>query len=336
MTSAAGSDGDPCLEQERRTSAHSGWQRRVRGADMAKESGLGKGLGALFGSVAAEPDEFLTGGSVAAPSEVPIDLIDNDTGQPRKKFDDEKLEELAQSIRTHGVMQPLVVSPAENGRYRIIAGERRFRASKLAGLNMIPVVIRETTEDREALEMALIENIQREDLNPMEQAGALRRLVKDYGLRQEEVASRVGKSRSTVANLMRLLHLPESTQDLVASGKLSAGHARALLPLESEAAITSAVGWILRDDLTVRQTEELVKGLLAEENAKETAAPKEKPKRALPPEFRDAQEQLSERFDTKVRIVGGEDKGKITIAYFSKDQLNSIYELLRGTGGEEL
>ena len=301
---------------------------------MAKESGLGKGLGALFGSAAAEPDDFLDGGSPNTPSEIPIDLIDNDASQPRKQFDGEKLEELAQSIRTHGVMQPLVVTATENGRYRIIAGERRFRASKIAGLRMIPVTVREDTADKDALEMALIENIQREDLNPMEQAGALRRLVKEYGLRQEDVAARVGKSRSAVANLMRLLHLPESTQELVASGQLSAGHARALLPLETEAAISSAVGWILRDELTVRQTEELVKNLLAEAEAKESEVPKQKRKPELPPEYRDAQEQLSTRFDTKVRIVGGEDKGKITIAYFSKDQLNSIYDLLRG--GQDL
>ena len=147
---------------------------------MAKESGLGKGLGALFGAAAAEPDDFLEGGSLSSPSEIPIDLIDNDVSQPRKQFDGEKLEELAQSIRTHGVMQPLVVTATENGRYRIIAGERRFRASKIAGLTVIPVVVREGTADKDALEMALIENIQREDLNPMEQAGALRRLVKEY------------------------------------------------------------------------------------------------------------------------------------------------------------
>lgn len=297
---------------------------------MAKESGLGKGLGALFGAAAAAPDDFITGGSTGAPHELPIDLIDNDASQPRKQFDDDKLEELAQSIRTHGVMQPLLVAETGGGRYRIIAGERRFRAAKLAGLTMLPVVIREAPEDREALEMALIENIQREDLNPMEQAGALRRLVKDYGMRQEEIAARVGKSRSTVANLMRLLHLPESIQELVASGQLSAGHARALLPLETEAAIASAVSWILRDELSVRQTEELVKNLLQEAQTKEEPKPGRKPRPELPPEFRDAQEQLSSRFDTKVRIVGNETKGKITIAYFSKEQLDSIYDLLRG------
>ena len=213
---------------------------------MGKESGLGQGLGALFGSLGAEPDEFLDGAhdSAGAVSQVALDLIDNDTLQPRKQFADDKLEELAKSIRTHGVMQPLIVARRENGRYRIIAGERRFRASRLAGLAEVPVVVREQVEDRDALEMALIENIQREDLNPMEQAAALQRLVRDYGMKQEEIAERVGKSRSAVANLMRLLNLPHAVQQMVEAEEISAGHARALLALQDENSIHTAADWI--------------------------------------------------------------------------------------------
>ena len=296
---------------------------------MGKESGLGQGLGALFGSLGAEPDEFLDGAhdSAGAVSQVALDLIDNDTLQPRKQFADDKLEELAKSIRTHGVMQPLIVARRENGRYRIIAGERRFRASRLAGLAEVPVVVREQVEDRDALEMALIENIQREDLNPMEQAAALQRLVRDYGMKQEEIAERVGKSRSAVANLMRLLNLPHAVQQMVEAEEISAGHARALLALQDENSIHTAADWIKKQDLSVRETEELVRSMLSQPEKKEEKKPA---KREVPPAFRDAMETLSARFDTKVRIVGSESKGRITFDYYSREQLNNLYEVLQG------
>ncbi|MBD5560973.1 MAG: ParB/RepB/Spo0J family partition protein [Clostridia bacterium] len=302
---------------------------------MAKKPVLGTGLSsltAMFGESAA--DDFLDGTGTVNPQELSIELIDNDATQPRKQFDDEKLDELAKSIRTHGIMQPLLVCRTPDGRYRIIAGERRFRAARLAGLTKLPVVIRDAPEAKDALEMALIENIQREDLNPMEQAGALRRLVKEYGMRQEEVAERVGKSRSAVANLMRLLHLPDEIQEMVAEGRLSAGHARALLPLENEAAMLSAASWVLRDDLSVRQTEDLVRSLQAEEKAEEPETAAAKKKKTLPPEFRAAQERLSSLYDTQVKIVGSQEKGKITIAYFSKEQLDALYNALGGADAD--
>lgn len=297
---------------------------------MAKESGLGQGLGALFGSLGTAPEEFLAGNREMpgdGVTSVSLALIDNDTSQPRKQFADDKLEELAKSIRTHGIMQPLIVARTESGRYRIIAGERRFRASKIAGLEMVPVVVREQVEDRDALEMALIENIQREDLNPMEQAAALQRLVREYGMKQEEIAERVGKSRSAVANLMRLLNLPAAVQKMVETEEISAGHARTLLPLQNETSIVTAADWIKKQDLSVRETEELVRTMLSQTEQKESRKPA-KPK--LPPELREAMENLSAQFDTKVRIVGNLSKGRITIDYYSEEQLNNLYEVLQG------
>ncbi|MEG2956871.1 MAG: ParB/RepB/Spo0J family partition protein, partial [Christensenellaceae bacterium] len=188
--------------------------------------GLGKGLGALMGESATEQTE-----SVGV-HEVDIYLLDNDTNQPRKTFDEQKLKELAQSIKIHGIMQPITVVKKE-GRYTIIAGERRFRAAKMAGIDKVPILVKDLT-DKEIVELSLIENIQREDLNPLEQASALNKLVQEYHLKQEEVAKRVGKSRSAIANLMRLLGLPQSVQKMVISNQISAGHARCLLPLEDE------------------------------------------------------------------------------------------------------
>lgn len=291
---------------------------------MGHETGLGKGMDAIFGSAGLDPDEFIEGGS-APIHQLPIDQIDNDTGQPRQVFDEKKLEELAQSIRTHGIMQPLVVSRIDGGRFRIVAGERRFRAAKMAQQATVPVVVRDVEEGSSALELALIENIQREDLNPIEQAEALTRLMEEYGLKQEEVAARVGKSRPAIANLVRLMHLPEPIRNMVSAGTISAGHARALLPLDDEQAIVKAAGWVIKNDLSVRQTEEMVRGM-QKESAKDQEKP---PKKVLSPEVREAQQELSTLFDTKVRIVGSEAKGKITIDYYSKEQLNNLYDALR-------
>ncbi|MEG1754168.1 MAG: ParB/RepB/Spo0J family partition protein, partial [Christensenella sp.] len=213
--------------------------------------GLGKGLGALMADAAT--DSPINEGV----NEIDIFLLDNDTNQPRKKFDEAKLKELAQSIKTHGIMQPIIVYQAD-GRYTIIAGERRFRAAKIAGLSKVPVIVREL-DKREILELSLIENIQREDLNPIEQAAALAQLMEDYDLKQEEIAKRVGKSRSAIANLLRLLSLPETVKRQVVGGILSAGHARCLLSLDDKKQIEDGAKYMIDNDLSVRAAEAYVK-----------------------------------------------------------------------------
>ncbi len=280
---------------------------------MATKRGLGKGLGALMAD-AATSGEGVT--------EVDILLLDNNKNQPRKTFDKEKLEELAQSIKTHGIMQPILVCE-KNGRYTIVAGERRFRASRMAGLKKVPVIVREFSE-REILELALIENIQREDLNAMEQAAALKELTELYDLTQEEVAGRVGKSRSAIANLMRLLSLPAATQKRVEQGELSAGHARSLLSLP-ESDIDKTATAVCTKGLSVRQTEELVRDMLKPK-------PEKKPDEATPPEIKSAQRSLSEALSTKVKIQGDYKRGKILIEYYNKEQLEQLFDALSSLG----
>ncbi len=278
--------------------------------------GLGKGLGALMADAATETIEK------EGANEIDIFLLDNDTNQPRKKFDEAKLKELAQSIKVHGIMQPIIVYKNE-GRYTIIAGERRFRAAKLAGLSKVPVIVRELNK-RQILELSLIENIQREDLNPIEQAAALEQLMRDYDLKQEEVATRVGKSRSAIANLLRLLALPEGVKKHVIAGNLSAGHARCLLPMEDSKKIAEGAKYIIDNDLSVREAEALVKQWM------NPAAPKKaKKKPSLPAEMRDAQDELCRALATKVQIKGTGAKGKITIDYYTADQLEELYEFLK-------
>ncbi len=271
--------------------------------------GLGKGLSALM----AEASE------ASGVTEIDIFLLDNDKNQPRKYFDQEKLEELAQSVRTHGIMQPILVYENE-GRYTIVAGERRFRAAKIAGLKKVPVIIREF-EGSEILELSLIENIQREDLNPIEQAMALSQLVTQYSLTQEQAAERVGKSRSAIANMMRLLALPEDVRAMVQEGKISAGHARCLLTLEDNGEISSLACEIERKGMSVRQAEEAA----ARRKQENTKKPAKKAVQARHPELRDAQDAMGDALDTKVKISGNMDKGKIVIDYYNKEQLEQLY-----------
>ena len=274
---------------------------------------MGKGLGALIGeeisSVPGKPFE-----------EIDIQLLDTDQNQPRKNFDPEKLEELAQSIRTHGVMQPLLVT--QNGsRYTIIAGERRYRAARLAGLATLPVIVKELS-DKDILEISLIENIQREDLSAIEQAEALKALMENYSLTQDEIAKRVGKSRSAIANLTRLISLPAEIKQLVQNGTFSAGHARALLPLEDPRRIAEAAHLVISREFSVRQTEEYIRKLLA------TPIFQNKAPQKRAPELEDAQKTLSELYDTKVSFMGSIKTGKIVIEYYSKEQLETIYDKL--------
>ncbi|MEG0357044.1 MAG: ParB/RepB/Spo0J family partition protein [Christensenellaceae bacterium] len=277
--------------------------------------GLGKGLGALMGESATEQTE-----SVGV-HEVDIYLLDNDTNQPRKTFDEQKLKELAQSIKIHGIMQPITVVKKE-GRYTIIAGERRFRAAKMAGIDKVPILVKDLT-DKEIVELSLIENIQREDLNPLEQASALNKLVQEYHLKQEEVAKRVGKSRSAIANLMRLLGLPQSVQKMVISNQISAGHARCLLPLEDAVRIKDAANIIASRDLSVRQAELLVKDMI------EPKVPQKKKVHKQAVEIVQAQQELSKALATKVEIKGDLKKGKLVIEYYSEQQLEQLYEFIK-------
>ena len=286
---------------------------------MAKPTGLGKGLGALLG------EDFSS--DSANTSTLPLSQIESHASQPRKHFDEAALSELAESIRSHGVIQPLTVRRLSSGYYQIIAGERRWRAAKLAGLSEIPVVIIEA-DDRKAMELAMIENLQREDLNPIEEAEGYRVLMEQYGMTQEQAAQRVGKSRSAVANALRLLDLEENLKVLVEDGNLSAGHARAILPL-SPALRVQAAKTIMQSSLSVRQTEQLVKRLLAKEQE-----PEEPVKKALPEVdyVAEAERSLSSCLGRACRISRGRKKGKIEIEYYDMDDLNDLLEALETLG----
>ncbi len=275
---------------------------------MAKRSGLGKGLDAL-----------IPGGGTPAGNQVQqveIDRIIPNPRQPREHFDPEKLAELAASIREHGIIQPLVVSPDGSGGYILIAGERRLQAARQAGLRKVPVVERETT-DQQRLELALIENIQRADLNPLEEAEAYQHLQDEFGLSHEEIARRVGKSRTAVTNTLRLLQASKAVRQAVLDGRISAGHARALLGLPGEKAQDAALQTVLRDDLSVRRTEALVRKLSGQRLAA-------KPKKSASPELQALQERLQSALGTKVTLRHGRKGGAVTIHYYSDEELEAL------------
>ena len=281
---------------------------------MAKKA-LGKGLGALM-DIREEIDQE----QQKTPSEIDIQLIDINPNQPRKNFDAEKLRELAESIRQHGIIQPLVLKP-EKARYLIVAGERRYRAARMAGLKQVPAVIKEVT-DQELLQLSIIENIQREDLNPLEEAEGIAELMAQFSLNQEEAAEILGRSRSAVANSLRLLNLPQSVKEAVVEGKLSAGHARALLAIKDKTLLEKAALYVLEKQFSVRETEHYVKRLLTE-----------KPRVSAKPanlEFETAEREIGELLETKVHFKGSSKRGKIIIEYFSKEQLYALYEYLKG------
>ncbi len=260
-----------------------------------------------------------------------ISLVEPNRDQPRKYFDDEAITELADSIEKYGIISPLLVQKKEN-HYEIIAGERRWRAAKKAGLREVPIIIKDIS-NQEAVEVSLIENIQREDLNPMEEARAYHRLVKEFGLRQEEVAERVSKSRSAVTNSMRLLKLGVEVQQMVENCSISEGHARALIPIEDAELQKEIAEQIVEQNLSVRQTEMLVKNLQTSET------PVKKVKKDIGREalLKDLAEKLKTKLGTKVNIrQKGKNKGKIEIEYYSDDELDRIYELIQSiqSGGE--
>lgn len=284
---------------------------------MAKTSGLGKGLGALFteNEIATETKNEIT--------VLRISLIEPDREQHRKTFDEQALSELSDSIQTHGLIQPIIVRPLENGNYRIIAGERRWRASKMAGLEEVPVIIRDA-EDMEAAEIALIENLQREDLNPVDEANGYDRLICDYNITQEEVAKKVGKSRSVVTNALRLLNLPPDVLMLLKERKVSAGHARTLLGLKDTELISEACKTVVGKSLSVRATEKLVKQL---NSPKPQKTQQELSKDAY---IKDAERKLTSELGRRVNIkyTSGKESGSLVLEYFDNDDLEEILSLL--------
>lgn len=287
-----------------------------------KKRGLGRGLDALLGgaSVSAMQEEAAKVDTREL-QHLPLDLIQRGKYQPRRDMDPQALEELAQSIKNHGVMQPIVVRPVEGGRYEIIAGERRWRASQQAGLERVPALVREVP-DEAAIAMALIENIQREDLNPIEEAVALQRLQQEFQLTQQQVADAVGKSRVSVSNLLRLIALPEEIKTLLSHGDLEMGHARALLGLPADQQIEGARHVVARG-LTVRQTEALVRQWLSS---------KEKPKAEVKvdPDISRLEQRLAERLGSPVQIKHGhKGKGQLVIRYSSLDELQGVLAHIR-------
>ena len=278
--------------------------------------GLGKGLAALLGDNAMDNQEE------KASLYLPISQVESCAGQPRKQFDPDALADLADSIREHGIIQPLTVRKLQSGYYQIIAGERRWRAARMAGLDQVPAIVIEA-DDRKAMELAMIENLQREDLNPMEEAEGYRQLMEQYNLTQEETAQRVGKSRSAVANALRLLNLCPSVRAMVEDGRLTSGHARTILPL-SPALQKKAADAVLKSDLSVRQTELLVKKL--------TAEVKEKPAvttGGLEVNYaEEAAKALCAHLGRGCKIVSGRKKGRIELEYYGVDDLNNLLDAL--------
>jgi len=277
---------------------------------------LGRGLGALI------PAKESTAARGSGLMEVALDQIAPNPYQPRKTFNEASIEELARSVRTHGIVQPLVVTRAGDNKFKLIAGERRFRAAQKAGLHSVPVVVKEDITAGDALQIALIENIQREDLNPIEEATAYHQLHQEFGLTQEEISKRVGKERSTVANFLRLLKLPESVKKLLASGQLSMGHARALLALESAKKQEQLADRVVKRNLNVRQTE-----MMASEGSPKTDEKKEKEKDVF---TRDAEEKLQRTLRTKVDIDRRRRGGVIHIRFASEEDLIRIYDDIVG------
>ena len=303
----------------------------------AKTGGLGRGLGALgLGKDALTlptdpPPEEKTetaAGSAGVPAELSIDVIQPNRFQPRRDFDEAALEELRESIAQHGILQPVTVRDIGAGKYELIAGERRLRAAKMAGLTTVPAIFR-TANDAEMAEMALIENLQREDLNPIEEAHAYQRLLTEFKLSQEQLARRVARSRSAIANSVRLLRLAKEVQAFIANGVLTMGQARPLLALETAALQREAAEYIQEHELSARGVEALVKRLAKDPNALKKSAP---PKAEKKPDIfvREAEERLTRSLGTKVRIQTGreEGKGRLEISYFSAEDLERLLLLL--------
>jgi len=293
------------------------------------KGGLGRGLGSLFGNF--EDEENLNDKTVKESKdtineeqikgsvlEIDIGLIDRNENQPRKNFDEKALKELSESIKQHGIIQPLILQKIGE-RYIIVAGERRFRAARMAGLKTVPAILKEY-DKQQLSEVAIIENLQREDLNPIESAKAIHSLIEEFNLTQDEVADKLGKSRPAVANTLRLLTLPEEVIKYIEEGKLSAGHARTLLGLDNDNQIIEIAKYVIEKKLSVRDLEVLVKNL--------NKPKKEKVKQEQSLELKDFANTLNKMFSTKVSILGNDKKGRIYIDYYSADDLQRIYDIL--------
>jgi len=277
---------------------------------MPQKSGLGRGLGALIPG----GENALTENGVML---VAVDLVFPNPRQPRSMMHPEELQDLTVSIREHGVLQPLIVTPGDmQGRYILIAGERRLQAARLAGLASVPVLVRQAT-DQQRLELAIIENVQRSDLSALEEAEAYRQLAEDFNLSHEDIAARVGKSRVAVTNTLRLLKLPDAVKNALIEGRVSEGHARALLALPTPEAQAAALRTVTALELNVRQTEELVRKLSGEK-------PPRKPKPAALPEVAELEERLRTSLGTKVTLRSGRKGGTVTIHYYSDEELNAL------------
>lgn len=288
---------------------------------ISKKTGLGKGLDALIPSGDFAPEQ--SSPAAADATQAPIDHILPNPFQPRTHMDDVELAELAASIRENGIIQPLIVTETEQpGHYSLIAGERRLRAARLAGLSSVPIILREAT-DEQRLELALIENVQRADLSPLESAEAYRHLSETFGLSHEVIATRVGKSRVTITNTLRLLKLPAAVRQALAEGQISEGHARALLALSSAQAQSAALQSILKHDLNVRQTEELVRKLGGKK-------PERPPKPAAPPEIGALEERLRGRLGTRVTLNPRRKGGTVVIHYYSDEELDILVNRILG------
>jgi ParB family chromosome partitioning protein len=287
---------------------------------MAKKNALGRGLGALIDN----SDELSSRRPAASIIEIPVDKIEGNPWQPRSRFDEEKLNELAASIRELGIVQPLTVRRIEGGRYQLIAGERRFRASKLAGLETVPSYVRDANDDA-MLEMALVENIQREDLDPIEVAISYQRLIEECSLTQESLSDRIGKKRSTIANYLRLLRLPAEIQLGLRENQITMGHARALINMADVEAQLKLFEEVIKNDYTVRKVEDLVR-LLSQ--AEGTTKP-DKKEQGVPAEYGELKQQLSNFFKTNIQFSRGTNgKGKIVIPFRSDEELEKIINIL--------
>lgn len=286
---------------------------------MARRPGLGKGLDALIPGKDDQRTQQSPTGTAPGIQQVPIGDIQPNPQQPRTAMDDSALEELAASILEHGIIQPLIVShDLESGKFVLVAGERRWRAAQLAGLSMVPVIERSVTEQGQ-LELALIENLQRTDLTPLEMAEAYRQLSDNFSLTHAEIAERVGKSRTSITNTLRLLNLPDQVRKSLAEGLISEGHARALLGLPNHQAQRAALSTVLNLELNVRQTEALVKKMSGER-------PSAKTKRQPSAEARDLENQLRNFLETKVSLNEGKQGGRLVIYYYSNEELNAILD----------
>lgn len=293
---------------------------------MERRSGLGRGLGALI------PNDITNDTDVVL-QEVPVSQIEPNAHQPRGHFDEEALLSLTASVRELGVLQPILVRPVAGGHYQIVAGERRWRAAKRAGLPHIPAIVR-PTEDAQSLEHALVENLHREDLGPLEEAAAFQQLIEDFGLTHDDLARRVGKSRSAVSNALRLFQLPPSIQKMVAARRLSPGHARALLGSPDRAYQEALAQRAIKEDLSVRHVEEAVRARAGDQAVPEGHVARPRASRSRPAGLLELEDLLSSRLDTRVKVSMGTKRGRVTIDFASLEDLERIYRAMTEPPGE--